>query len=921
AQGKNNESLVDNAKRIVTSGVAGGLTGGVGAKANGFTESDELVKKAAGVVADAGGATLVTAGQRVVNGEELTGEGLAKDLATNMGSTIAGARAAKNQIVADENHSQSAISPEGGEHANSVTVGTGGNSRSQDPAVVDGDIHSLDGNAGSNNVDNTESHVLDGATVDTNPELDPSSDQLQDASVDTDVPQSGSGSEIDAVTVDAPTGADDVQQDLSAGVDTTIAGEEASKELPGKLPFDAKQVREGLQHEDALQSAINKEYNELADSIGLQGPVREVMNPLVPTDAVTDYRRAEYLTPAYNMGLEAAKAGDTGVFYGEIDIRNVSGLNIEMDKRVGGGANSGYYEANRVMGEISDAVRQPLERQFGADNVALVRKGGDEFGIVIKGNRTGEEVNAAFAEAYQNANSVAEVNGISSIPHPKDGQPGVGIYIGVEQITANSKMSEVLDSAGRQVEDAKKSHAAATGKVESTKAERDLPPEVISPTKEQIRKSAEMQQGMADIVDELGVQNPYGKFLAPDEFQKSAMAARAEIFGLSQGQHQAIEKFAASHRVDKDLVTGFAPPSERAPTYERLQGFVDERAKLGLDDTASVGRIDLRNMAGLNKQEAAEVANQHFKNIADIVVNEVKAQGVDAQVIPMRRGGPGFEVAAVGVSGKEMEAAFRAAEVKIAEYAVANGLATMKHPKWENDRSQDGIGIYAAATDIKPGGTVVETLHLTDQGVRQAEREHLAPSVEKYNRELAVREKAAATQGTTVDPLTLSGHLIKDMSQLEDAPVAMKSDLPAEVVSLVERRRELAAELALPGGALDQFLAREGVDSDSVVAFHYGSTASGRSSSPAKNNRLAQDTSDVDIMVFALDKDGQPWRRMEGQNMHFQVPDKDGKLIDVEVNAGYVADTLDQALSVDYGFDYVKPAFTQDLPPGGIRLR
>ncbi|MDD2943691.1 MAG: hypothetical protein PHC51_12085, partial [bacterium] len=79
AQGKNNESLVDNAKRIVTSGVAGGLTGGVGAKANGFTESDELVKKAAGVVADAGGATLVTAGQRVVNGEELTGEGLAKD--------------------------------------------------------------------------------------------------------------------------------------------------------------------------------------------------------------------------------------------------------------------------------------------------------------------------------------------------------------------------------------------------------------------------------------------------------------------------------------------------------------------------------------------------------------------------------------------------------------------------------------------------------------------------------------------------------------------------------------------------------------------------------------------------------------------------------------------------------------------------
>lgn len=820
AQGNNNESLVDNAKRIVTSGVAGGLTGGIGAKANGLTESDELLRKAAGVIVDAGGATVVTAGQRLANGEELTGEGLAKDLATNVGSTIAGARAAKNQALADEHKTHLVGNPDNGELP----------------------LHH------------------------------------------------------------------DVDHDPSSG------GSKVGQEAEKSAPFNAKQIRESLQHEDALQVAINKEYNTLADQIGLDGSVREVMNPLVPTDTVTGYRRAEYLTPAFEMGKAAAAAGDTGVFYAEIDIRNVSGLNVEMDNRVGGGTNSGYYEANRVMGEVAEAIKAPLEQKFGAENVALVRKGGDEFGIVIKGNRTAEEVQAAFAEAYQYAGDVAKNNNLESIPHPKDGQPGVGIYIGIEEIKATSKMADVLDSSGHQVEDAKKAHAAESGNVANVHSKRDLPPDVIPPTEEQIRKSLEMQKGMADIVDELGVQNPHGKFLTPEEFQKSAMAARAEIFGLTKEQHEAVENFAASHRVEKDLVTGFAPPSERAPTYERLQGYVDARTQLGLETTVSVGRVDLRNMTGLNKLEAAEVANTHFKNIADIVVNEVNAAG--GYVIPMRRGGPGFEVAAVGISGKEIDAAFKSAETKIEQYAAENGLGAMTNPKWVNDRSQDGIGIYAASTDVVPGGTVVETLYRTDKGVRDAEREHMAPSVEKYNREL---EQQSQLQQS--DPLSLAGHLLKDAPPVDGAKVEMKPDLPEEVITLVNQRRSLASEIAIPGGPLDQFLAREGVDPDSIVAFHYGSTVSGRSSSPAKNNRLAQAGSDVDIMVFALDKDGQPWRRMEGQNMHFQVPDKEGNLVEVEVNAGYVADTLDQALSVDYGFDYVRPAFTQDLPPGGIRLR
>lgn len=482
---------------------------------------------------------------------------------------------------------------------------------------------------------------------------------------------------------------------------------------------------------------VEKDYMVEMKKVGVEKgtPAYQAMLPQPKVDPATGALRAEYLEPA----MRRAQSVGQNALYVEIDIGNLGGLNNEMISRSKGDRLAGMASADNVLAHISDGIRRSLEKNIGLDNVTFVRKGGDEFGIVIKDSKIVnlDNVNLGMQNSVEDVQKRYQ---LENIPHPKDpNKHGVGIYIGETHITPGRSIQEILDAGGIAVENAKKNaskHAAADVVVTTEKEKRTLPPDPVPPSQEEVQHSLAKQRELADFYSSdpilRTVNDPTRPFVDLDRQQKILNREFGNIFGLTEKQLAAAAAVKEIHVSDTDPTTGAQVTSSIYETRLRANSYVEQRAQRGLPHEATILDADLINMAGLNKTVGAEQANAHFRNMTSIIQNHLE-DIPNAQVIAMRRPGVSMEYLVLGAPQHVVDNVFVQAKKEIDAYAKNNQLDGIHHPKWANYPEQDGVTFAAATTPIRPGEDATTQDYLLGRSLIRQERERLKPTVEKYN--------------------------------------------------------------------------------------------------------------------------------------------------------------------------------------------
>lgn len=168
--------------------------------------------------------------------------------------------------------------------------------------------------------------------------------------------------------------------------------------------------------------------------------------PAHTRDAVTGFYRAEERVPFVQRVM--AHVAETGerAHYVEADIANLGGLNARL----------GASGANEVYRELADTVRKTLEAT-GAQ-VVPVRNGGDEVSFTVIGAEDAA-VDAALARADRRAQAISKARGLSDLPHPKGGAPGVGIVYAASRIGPKDSLDALFRRTDQQVEARKRATA------------------------------------------------------------------------------------------------------------------------------------------------------------------------------------------------------------------------------------------------------------------------------------------------------------------------------------------------------------------------------------------------------------------------------------------------------------------------------
>jgi hypothetical protein len=225
------------------------------------------------------------------------------------------------------------------------------------------------------------------------------------------------------------------------------------------------------------------------------------------------------------------------------------------------------------------------------------------------------------------------------------------------------------------------------------------------------------QEGGAAIAGDPNAPSPMpelaqGGLIFPDphELGVTAFAERARKLGLQDDQ---IRELAPSE--PRDAVTGFFRVENRVPTVQRAQEF-----SAANDVPAWYVEADIANLGGLNDHFGNNhtLSNRVYRDIADIFADEMAKSG--ARSIPIRQGGDEINAVIIGGSPESVQVAIRNASARVQDYAVANGLSEIPHPKGK----APGVGLYSGYSPIRPGRSLdeifSEAAHQLDQGKKGA---------------------------------------------------------------------------------------------------------------------------------------------------------------------------------------------------------
>jgi GGDEF domain-containing protein len=185
-----------------------------------------------------------------------------------------------------------------------------------------------------------------------------------------------------------------------------------------------------------------------------------------------------------------------------------------------------------------------------------------------------------------------------------------------------------------------------------------------------------------------------------------------------------VEDIGRRYEIPDEALRQIATPAARDSVTGFFDGRADgvkadllNRAVEHVDRTGEAGHfvsVDISNLGGLNEAmgNRAEAANVHYNALANILAKELQGQDVD--VVPIRTGGDEFGAVVLNAKGADVDAAIARAQAKVAEYAQAQGLAEIPHPKRSGEK---GVGLHIGRAEIKSGGSVRSILDEADGGV------------------------------------------------------------------------------------------------------------------------------------------------------------------------------------------------------------
>lgn len=201
-------------------------------------------------------------------------------------------------------------------------------------------------------------------------------------------------------------------------------------------------------------------------------------------------------------------------------------------------------------------------------------------------------------------------------------------------------------------------------------------------------------------------------FADPDVLASDTFKAKARGMGVKPETAAAL-----APRAVRDDVTGFfdgRADKVKSTTVHRAMQHV---AATG--EPAYYVSADISNLGGLNAHVAnvAEAANVHYRGLSDILERELRATGAD--VVPMRTGGDELGLVLVNADAAKVSAALARVDELTAEYARANGLAEIPHPKRLDEK---GVGLHTGVATIEKGSSVSDILTRADLGVDASKR-------------------------------------------------------------------------------------------------------------------------------------------------------------------------------------------------------
>lgn len=204
---------------------------------------------------------------------------------------------------------------------------------------------------------------------------------------------------------------------------------------------------------------------------------------------------------------------------------------------------------------------------------------------------------------------------------------------------------------------------------------------------------------------------PRSAFADPDMVTGEAFRAKARAEGVSERAAIALTPKAA-----RDNVTGFFDGQQAGVKADTVQ-----RAMLHVERTGEPAyyvSADIANLGGLNAHvgNVAEAANVHYRAMAQILQDELRATGAD--LVPMRTGGDELGAVVVNADAQALDMALSRVDSRIQEYAQANGLSEIPHPKG----GEPGVGMHSGAAAIVPGLELTDIFTRADLGVDASKR-------------------------------------------------------------------------------------------------------------------------------------------------------------------------------------------------------
>ena len=159
---------------------------------------------------------------------------------------------------------------------------------------------------------------------------------------------------------------------------------------------------------------------------------------LLATDNVTGFhegRSGNARISTLKKAIQHVKRTGEQVFYVEMDLQNLSGLNAAL----------GHTGANEVYGKIAAIIRQELSAV--ACQTVFFRHGGDEMSAFLI-DTTEEAVQSAMEAVEGCVKSLAKRSDLDAIPHPKHlgdlRWSGIGVHFGVCRLSADHEQDPTV---------------------------------------------------------------------------------------------------------------------------------------------------------------------------------------------------------------------------------------------------------------------------------------------------------------------------------------------------------------------------------------------------------------------------------------------------------------------------------------------